>query len=35
MKITVVQPTYYADERPDETIAAFLIKEMGEVEPDG
>lgn len=33
MKITVVQPAYYAGNHPDETIAAILLKEMEKVEP--
>ncbi len=28
MKITVVQPAYYHDEKPDEQVAAFLIKSL-------
>ena len=28
MKITVVQPPYYAGEKPDETIARFLLEQM-------
>ena len=34
MKITVIQPSYYAGERPDETIAAFLLDEL-ERAPEG
>lgn len=33
MKITVVQPTYFAGERPDAAIAAFLTAAMEAVEP--
>lgn len=32
MKITVVQPPYFAGENPDEKIADFLIKELEKVE---
>ena len=35
LKITVVQPPYFAGERPDEVIAEFLKKEMDAVEPGG
>ena len=35
MKITVVQPPYYAGERPDEKICDFLLAEMEKVEKDG
>ena len=32
MKITVVQPPYFAGETPDEVIAEFLINEMKKAE---
>lgn len=34
MKITVVQPPYFAGEKPDEKIAEFLITEMKKAEKD-
>lgn len=34
MKITVVQPPYYAGEHPDEKICDFLLAEMEKVEKD-
>ena len=34
MKITVVQPLYYAGTNPDEVIADFLLDEMAKVTPD-
>lgn len=33
MKITVAQPAYYAGDKPDETIAQFLLEQMESVEP--
>ncbi len=33
MKVTVVQPPYFAGENPDEKIAAFLTEHMQSVEP--
>lgn len=35
MKITVVQPPYYAGEHPDEKICEFLLAELEKVEKDG
>lgn len=35
MKVTVVQPSYYMGENPDEKIAEFLIKEAEKVEEGG
>jgi len=35
MKITVVQPPYYAEGQPDESIAAFLMNELEKVQEDG
>jgi len=32
MKIIVVQPPYYADEKPDETIAQFLLAQLAQAE---
>lgn len=32
MKITVVQPKYYAGEKPDEIIAEFLKNELSKTE---
>ena len=34
MRITVVQPPYYAGTNPDETIADFLLNEMEKATPD-
>ena len=34
MKITVVQPPYFAGDKPDEVIAEFLLNEMKKVEKD-
>ena len=34
MKITVVQPPYFAGEKPDEKIADFLMSELQKVEKD-
>ncbi len=34
MKITVVQPPYYAGENPDEAIAAFLLTELEKTAPE-
>ena len=34
MKITVVQPLYFAGEKPDETIARFLMSELEKAEKD-
>ena len=35
MKISVVQPPYYAGEHPDEKICEFLLAELEKVEKDG
>ena len=35
LTITVVQPPYFAGERPDETIAAFLTEQLKAVTPGG
>lgn len=35
LKVTAVQPNYYAGENPDESIAAFLLQEMKNVEAGG
>ena len=34
MKITVVQPPYFAGEKPDETIAAFLLDQLRQANAD-
>ena len=35
MKITVLQPSYFMGENPDEKIADFLMGQMEQVEKDG
>ena len=35
MKITVVQPPYYASQKPDETIARFLLEQLNNAEKGG
>ena len=35
MKITVVQPPYYAGQKPDETIARFLLEQLNNAEKGG
>ena len=34
LKVTVIQPPYYAGETPDETIGAFLLSQMEQAEGD-
>ena len=34
MKITVVQPSYFMGDRPDENIASFLLHELEQAEPN-
>ena len=34
MKLTVVQPPYYAGEKPDETVARFLLEQMEQADAD-
>ena len=34
MKITVVQPPYYAGEKPDEAVARFLLEQLEQADAD-